>query len=438
MAIKITETQLAELKDLVSSLPHIESILSLAGEAGIERWIRRAASRENSLIRVKWLIDRLSGIGGSEIGILVSDKYGEVDLFNDAPLDLVRDKMMLETGIPDNGAMRFGREVEPIVEKMFIEDTTAAGCKVTRRDDLILALSKARHPSHPWMRYSPDSVIEIDGKIWLPDYKIPATRYGHDEIPMRYRAQLHQGYILLSEMGVNVEGILLVQCPLQDRSIHVTDLTIDEQLIADIKETGDQAWYDNVLAGVLPDAVARVERDLSEDSVEELKLLLRKYAILNKVESQSKAKLSEVKDAIALMYRATGASVSVKLPDASVTSKPSFDLELAARFLSKSDAINPALMKPKLDSAKMLEQLIAAKVDPDLYTKPELELNEHEIMLALASCGKDVKEFIFAKSSTRIGRESNLALVASLASDRVDEFVKELIGQNDAIPSPTC
>lgn len=428
-----TEDQIKALMERMKSIPQYAAIERLLAKADIQCWIEFAIKRENSMTRVEWLIDRLSGIGGSEIGVLVSEKRGEVDLFGDTSVDVVQDKLLMAKAMVDNGAMRFGREVEHVIRKMFQEDIEKSGAKFTRRDDLIEKLSSVRHSKHPWMRYSPDDVFDINGKLFVADYKLPAIRYDHNDIPMRYLAQLHQGKILLEEeLGCKDVGILLIQCPLQDRTVHATNVTVDESIVADIKECGDRVWFENVLTGEVPTVVRAEGGKLDDADVAEVERLLGEYATLSTIEKQAEKRKEIVKETVALIYRSANSVDAIKLPIASLTVKKKFDIEMAARHLSSNDAINPALMINKIDNKKMEELLAEKGVPRDEYTKAELMLSEELILTELAKRGTPVSNFEYPSTSVRIGSEKNVVGLNAAAA----ELIEASVAPKNDMPTP--
>ena len=218
-----------------SNLAHYASILSLHDDK-----------------KADWLIGRLAGIGGSETGILVSGLRNEADVFGASPSDLIAEKLLIAKPVQENNAMLMGIYMEAFVRERFYATYGAA-----RHEVAYAALCVAKHPSHEWMRYSPDDIVVMDGKNYLVDYKTPAEASSMSKIPMRYKAQLHQGFELCRVSDIEIEGLLLIQLPLDNRTLYVTEVDIDESIVRDIKTAGSEAWHDYILQGALPSRDAK-------------------------------------------------------------------------------------------------------------------------------------------------------------------------------------
>jgi predicted phage-related endonuclease len=105
--------------------------------------------------RAEWLEERRKGFGGSDVAAALDEsEFG-------CRRRLAYDKQGVPEDYPqDNeGVLRRGRELEPIVAKLFEEKT---GWKVVRR-------SSSAHPLYPWARVSVDREILAARDVKLPD-----------------------------------------------------------------------------------------------------------------------------------------------------------------------------------------------------------------------------------------------------------------------------
>ena len=177
-----------------------------------------------------WHAERLSGIGGSEIGVFVSHLRGETDAFGGTPNGVLLEKLLVFMPKKTTLAMRKGILLEEGIRKIFLEDY-----KATRDFDAMEKLSSPAARLRPWVRYSPDDVVTIGEGRWLIDYKHPNEASLHNEISLRYLCQLHLGTLAAEYAGVKLNGMLLVQYPESgDDSLQVTRVPFDTELASDI------------------------------------------------------------------------------------------------------------------------------------------------------------------------------------------------------------
>jgi predicted phage-related endonuclease len=105
--------------------------------------------------RAEWLEERRKGFGGSDVAAALDESefgcrrrlgYDKQGVPEDYPQD-------------EDGVIRRGRELEPIVARLFEEKT---GWKVVRRQSVA-------HPLYPWARVSIDREILTAREVKLPD-----------------------------------------------------------------------------------------------------------------------------------------------------------------------------------------------------------------------------------------------------------------------------
>lgn len=143
--------------------------------------------------RMEWHIRRLGGLGGTDLGEIVTHVRGG---WGFRSLDtVVAEKLMAIPPAGSNEKMRRGIELEDVVRRMFHEQTGAVV-----RDDLIRACLQDLPGEYSFIRSNPDDVVEIPGiGIYLPDYKCPDEP--HREISINYQTQLQvYDYKLLSAL----------------------------------------------------------------------------------------------------------------------------------------------------------------------------------------------------------------------------------------------
>lgn len=225
--------------------------------------------------RALWHVSRLSGIGGSEIGIMVAALRGEQDAFGMTPADVIREKLLVVPPKRATLAMRKGIVAETCIRQFFLEDYKA------ERDMASIQLledGQFKRP-HEWMRYSPDDIVMIGGRRYLCDYKHPSEAKLHDDVYLRYISQLHLGKMILEYNSVRIDGMLLIQYPEKGNDLVVSEVATDDSVADDILRGGEMTWNE-VLAGRVPPFEFHddLPHELSDEDRSELARLSAEFA----------------------------------------------------------------------------------------------------------------------------------------------------------------
>lgn len=126
--------------------------------------------------RAAWLAERRTGIGGSDVaGILGVSKWT-------TPLGVYLDKIGEAPPTEDNGAMRWGRYLEPVIRQAYSDETGRE----------VRVMPMLRHPLHAFMIANLDGFTN-DGRLLEIKTARTAEGWGEpgtDEIPMGYMLQV--------------------------------------------------------------------------------------------------------------------------------------------------------------------------------------------------------------------------------------------------------
>lgn len=280
---------------------------------------------------------RCMAFGATEIGALVrhADRFNPFagDSFFNTATDVVATKMLVKFPFSGNIYTERGQNLEPAIRHAFHKRFGT-----TSNVDALKAIRQANisDTKLPWLRISPDDVVEIGGKTYIPDYKMPSDASG--EMAGNYGWQLHAYKMAaLEKAGVHVDGILLVQGVLpaevglslsdwisqaecqKDRVFRLArvsgmmlsgvpgfDLKTEE--VAYSPEKGDRIkeicahyWHEYVVKGVIPESgptepveLSRVDLDTLSRLQDELSLVLVAKGAVTDEESRLKAQLKEV------------------------------------------------------------------------------------------------------------------------------------------------
>ena len=254
MENKLKKSEIAKLKKqmfkALEDLPQRQYIDDTHARA----WIDQVVAQEPD--RAFWHIDRLRGIGGSEIGVLLGGEDGEFHPFSDGR-QITKQKLLLEGLTPPNGDLKRGTMMEDMAESLYFEQIEKRGAKSILTDDLKAIINAYRNEDHPWLVGNPDGIIqEKNGDVYIVDYKVPMpSQIDHIQsigVPFYYEAQLHHYKLILDDLkdlGLNVKGLKL--CPLNLKTFEVEeyDVPVREELLEQILETGDKYWNNYVLKG---------------------------------------------------------------------------------------------------------------------------------------------------------------------------------------------
>jgi len=207
----------------------------------------------------EWLKARQSGIGGSDAGtILGVNKWkSKTQLF----FEKVNPELKQQV---DNEFIYWGNVLEDVVAKEF---ETRTGKKVRKNNKML------RHPEHEFMLANLDRVIV--GEKALLECKTTSQynidQWKDDEIPASYLCQI-QHYMAVTGYE---KAYIAVLCG--GNQFIWKEVPRDDELIEIIINAEKDFWYNNVLAGVIPeidgsdatkDFLNHMYKDIDENEVQ--------------------------------------------------------------------------------------------------------------------------------------------------------------------------
>lgn len=280
---------------------------------------------------------RCMAFGASEIGALErhASRLNPLagDSFFNTAADVVATKMLVKFPFPGNVFTNRGHNLEPAIRHAFHKRFgTSSDVEALKS----IQIANNTDTKLPWLKISPDDVVEIGGKRYIPDYKMPSDSSG--EMADNYGWQLHAYKMAAFEKaGVHIDGILLVQGVLpadvgltfsdwiaqaadqKDRVSRLArvsgmmlsgvpgfDLKTEEVAYSPekgerIKELCAHYWNDYILKGVIPDCgptepveMDRVDLDILARLQDELALILVAKGAVVDEETRLKADLKDV------------------------------------------------------------------------------------------------------------------------------------------------
>jgi len=322
--------------------------------------------------RLGWHIARLKGLGGSDVGEIAAWKLGVFNVFK-TPRDIIDEKLLRRPIEPPNNNMRRGTYLEPIIQRIFLEDYQAQS-----RTDLIEIINKQQDPKHPWLRGNVDDVVEIGGLVFVVDYKAPTE--AHDEAPLQYAAQVHQyGHLLELGAGERPYSHLIAPFDYANGSVAAIEVPFDQQIMDAVLEGGDEIW-NHVLSGTYPEFVQTKAEDLSyqDDELERIGQLeeefIRYKLLADAATDKHKALAKELEQAI----------------------------NKQGEFFIKGQKLPLEVLsgsaRQKLDEEKTQAILMQAGVKPDEFQVVGKKLDEDKVISALSETfGQENVESFYAR-----------------------------------------
>lgn len=183
--------------------------------------------------REQWLELRKKGIGGSDSAAIVGlNRYR-------SPFDVYADKLGLKPEIPDNEAMRQGRDLEQYVAERFME---ATGKKVRRRNAML------QHPEYPFMIADIDRWVvgENAGFEAKTTSVLNRAKFNQGEYPPSYYVQcVHYMAVTGAERWYLAVLVL-------NNAFHVFTIERDDAEIQALIEAEKDFWENHVLKQIPP------------------------------------------------------------------------------------------------------------------------------------------------------------------------------------------
>jgi len=397
---------------VVDALPHREAIRT--EDARI--WIDQVVGQHGEA--AMWHATRLSGFGGSEIGVLVRNFHGERADHGMSAREIVASKLMKRAPLEETSHLRRGHENEALHAQRFWSKWGAV-----RDRQLFEQLSHSRG-RHPWMRYSPDDLVRMplklvlkDGQVklarsskpslWLIDYKAPSQVSQDDKVAFQYAAQLHQGAILCAEAGMDLDGMMLSQFDWANWALKDDVIQWDPQLGQSLLSAGDHYW-EFVLRGNLPAYVVTPTWDQNPGYVEQMKDAARLYAALASLADAARDRAEGVRkqliDPIADV-RLGPAKIEFIDPDhggklLTIVASRLLDKDLAQSLFSQEQLDSCEKGDKELDTQAMERYLRDHGVDMAQFKKRKLDADK---VFALAQqLGMDPQRLVREQMTLRI------------------------------------
>ena len=434
----------SELIGMIGQLPQAKFLTT----EKVSRWL--AAILQNEPARAKWHIKRLSGIGGSEIGTLVSPFMDVYDPFGQ-PKDVFMDKLMWNIPQPSNGHMRRGTYMEDMIGQAFLGLFQA-----TRLEKEMAQFGQFKDPKHPWLVGNPDDYVVIGDKRYMVDYKCPmpgfAEKYDQHGVSFGYICQLHHYTTMARKMNLPVDGLLLCSWDMANWSPDVRAIDMNEDIFRTILEAGDWIWNDHILKGTMPTPSYAPKLQLTDDDnhASRLRYLIERTSKLSIIANKAYAEVKDIKvEMTELMQDRKLGNQKLAYGIMDVKAEEKLNMERVTEFLAKlgktphdfmveggyeSDLILDVATKANLDLSKCKSKVVDEAAMLDFLSANHVDreqLVDQEISVGLSrSSNEDVK-----KALSDIKKEAVVA-INEFHLKFQDQFMPEIKVKAKAGPKP--
>lgn len=392
---------IAKLKAMIDDLPQAPHL----SQERIDRWLSAILSFEPE--RVEWHIKRLSGLGGSEIGHVVAPFADEYDPFSQ-PKDIFLDKLMYTTPSAPNGHMRRGIFMEDMIRDEFrkLFQFTSAEADIAK-------FATFRDPKHPWLVGNPDDYGMIGNRLFMVDYKCPMPsfkeKYDTFGVSFGYICQLHHYTQIARRLGLEVDGLALCSWDMENWTVDVRSVELNEELMDMIMEAGDWLWNECILQGKLPQTKYPPRLTITDADKDAVKLqaLIEQSAKYSVIANRAYALDKEVKLEISNVL-ATRRLASAKLVYGitDVSAKEELDMELAEAHLARLGKKLTDFEVPNDDYSSELILVAAQKAGLDLSACRGKALDEVAMSDFLTANHIDREQFTKEKFSIGLSRSA--------------------------------
>jgi hypothetical protein len=412
---------IAKVWQLVNALPHRGAII----ESDARSWVDEVVGLHGEA--AIWHAIRLNGFGGSEIGVLVRNRAGVRADHQASAHDIVAGKLMRKAPTETNGHMTRGHENEEPHSRRFYAKYGAY------RDEAAYDALKNAQGRRPWMRYSPDDVVQMpvsmvmdasgsyypsmrddQSKRWLIDYKAPSKVEVGDEIAFQYACQLSQGAILCAESGIVLDGMMLSQFDWANWALKDDVVVWDQGIGQSVLDAGDFYW-EYVGRGAIPDYIRTEEMQGTESYASEYIKAAEMFANLSSLADAAKKRADEIRKGLLAPIEGTrlaGQKITFGVsgaPVLTVSAKRMLDREATLKIFT-DEQVAACAGKNIYDGDLAISHLRELGVDLKPFRKPDLDVTK--VYALAAQMGLDPDALVQEQITMSVSPDLKKAMAA--------------------------
>jgi predicted phage-related endonuclease len=373
--------------------------------SNVHKWVERTLFVDGP--RIKWHIARAGGFGGSEAGTLVSWAFKEFHARNTVDR-LIKNKLLILPPDMSNADTARGSYLERFVEKVFTETLTRNGHTFKQRRDIMALVQKGPHPQYPWLRASLDGVYEIDGKIYIIDFKAPSqdtlASYVKYQDFNDYIAQLNHYKLVAEGRKVHIDGMKLAMLDYKNIATigcHIFDIENSPTMKKQIIEVSSHLWNEYVLKGLVPESEKAPIVKMETGVPKELEKIARETVMYKLVAEEATMKYEEGRETIGRWVQHVGKVGNGVLKLARADGVNEFDGYLNI----KSKGLNLEHAELRLKELGYTDEQLDAMREPGKYEASKLPENYKEAFGTMEDIAEYIKDGIEISDIERLLKE---------------------------------
>lgn len=336
---------------------------------------------------VRFHASRMTGIGGSDAGVILADYRNQPHPFSNVE-QLAREKLLRNVMIEPSYHAYAGNLFEEAIRQFFYYWHRASPDEQMQSRDAWPHGDQIRE-IYPWMNGREDDIVRVRGARMLVDYK-------HSEpdrtLPLHYRAQLHH-YAMQQTIawGADHPSELFDSLGLayyDGKRIHLRTIAIDDELMNDLVEANDRFWGYVMRGEVAPNLRDRAMKphDIPDHQMGTIQKLNRELMALQAQKDAVAEREEQVKKSLIDELRTR------RDPDGSVADEEPrrlAQINLPVRFLHTQ-------VKTSLDEDRVKEVLERHQVPIEEVSTPSPKADDYDmnaLFEAFRELGGDPEQF---------------------------------------------
>lgn len=165
------------------------------------------------------------------------------------PSNVVRVKLLQEPAQEEPAHKARRRTLTPTARELLAKKLHANGSVF--RSDLTEKVASMKSSKHPWLSSSSADFIEENGEIILVEYRTPAEpmSFSSRGVAFHHEVSLHYALLAAQEAGIKVSSLRLCFLDIKAWDVETQDVSLQPDMVQEIRQEGDRIWKDHVVAG---------------------------------------------------------------------------------------------------------------------------------------------------------------------------------------------
>lgn len=439
-------------------------------ESNISRWVESVLALDPH--RATWHVKRAAGIGGSEIGDLMRDRYGLTPKFNTAT-EIILSKLLILPPEPPNIHMLKGIKLEDLAQLVHLK--LMGGVSELSNHE---ALFNKPHPQHLFLVGNPDDVQSINGQRVIPDFKVRNDLDWSEEPELNYICQTHLYGEILRANNAPVDFYHIAELDIPEKlafhamrqasrlegadrhtffddlaekiasinipgfGMRITEIKPNPELVQAMIECANNIWHGFVMKGLIPEQAGSLMNEVTDVVRAQLEQLSDELVKFRLASRAAEERISLTTSRInALLSNYDCSNLNFDIPGLSRSSRTNFNIRAAANQLMTKGVSAEAIINPekKAFNSERAEKLLAAKglLSDALY---DFEYDARKVKKQLKENQLDEGAFTSVSTSISLSRKKDDQATIEVMQEQLKDHIKQWepqIGSEDESPDYT-